>query len=256
MGYSSLSPSQRLILHVSNAKRKNKDGYLFRHYRANKIRRLIREGKNFKLVPFLYCPNLEEVKKQEVYFIDWFSKNFKLCNSTKGGEGFTGGVHTLEARQKMSKAKSKPRGTYTKEHRENISKSLKGNQNRLGNKQSRGTKQKISKALKGNVNSKGRILSEENKQKMKQAYIQKYGDYGFASESVRQKAMNKIKRKIIQKDKDKNFIKEWESATDAGRILGINSRNIASVCRGKRKSAGGFLWEYKEKLDSYIVEEL
>ena len=37
-------------------------------------------------------------------------------------------------------------------------------------------------------------------------------------------------------------IKEWPSAREAGLSLGIDTSSIAKVCKGKVKSAGGYLW--------------
>jgi hypothetical protein len=33
--------------------------------------------------------------------------------------------------------------------------------------------------------------------------------------------------------------------TEAANKLGLNSSHITSVCKGKRRSTGGFLWRYK-----------
>ena len=52
---------------------------------------------------------------------------------------------------------------------------------------------------------------------------------------------------IIQYSKDGEFIKEWQSAVEVKRVLGINNSHIIQCCKGKRKSAGGFVWRYKEK---------
>lgn len=41
------------------------------------------------------------------------------------------------------------------------------------------------------------------------------------------------------------FIKEWECAIQVERELGINHSNISLCCNGKRKSAGGYVWKYK-----------
>lgn len=47
---------------------------------------------------------------------------------------------------------------------------------------------------------------------------------------------------VKQYNKDGDFIKEWESAEQAGQQLKINSANICSCRNGKRKTAGGFIW--------------
>ena len=50
---------------------------------------------------------------------------------------------------------------------------------------------------------------------------------------------------IIQYDKEGNFIKEWDCANDVEQVLGISNKHIGSVCLGKRKSCGGYIWKYK-----------
>lgn len=53
---------------------------------------------------------------------------------------------------------------------------------------------------------------------------------------------------IIQYDLKGNIIKEWPSISDAADTLKI--QHIHAVCKGVRKSAGGFFWKYKEENDS------
>ena len=43
---------------------------------------------------------------------------------------------------------------------------------------------------------------------------------------------------------DGTFIATFKSITDASRKTGIERRNIAAVCKGKRKSAGCYLWKF------------
>lgn len=38
----------------------------------------------------------------------------------------------------------------------------------------------------------------------------------------------------------------FESVTQAGLLMGIHGSNISAVCRGKRKTAGGFGWVYRK----------
>lgn len=41
---------------------------------------------------------------------------------------------------------------------------------------------------------------------------------------------------------------EYDNATAAGRALGINNSHISAVCRGERKTAGGFHWKFGRDL--------
>jgi hypothetical protein len=43
------------------------------------------------------------------------------------------------------------------------------------------------------------------------------------------------------------FIQEFESAGQAAEVLGLTAAHITVVCRGKRKTHGGFAWRYKEE---------
>ena len=57
----------------------------------------------------------------------------------------------------------------------------------------------------------------------------------------------RLSRKILQYSKSGEFIREWTGAHEVERILGISHQNITQCCKGKRKSAGSFIWRYKEK---------
>jgi hypothetical protein len=50
----------------------------------------------------------------------------------------------------------------------------------------------------------------------------------------------------LQLDINGNLIKEWYSSYEIQRELGILQQNISKVCKGQRKSAGGFIWQYKK----------
>lgn len=55
-----------------------------------------------------------------------------------------------------------------------------------------------------------------------------------------------IAKKIAQYDLNNNLIQIYESAYQAGKKTGLNHRHISEVCRGKRKTTGGFKWAYLE----------
>ena len=57
----------------------------------------------------------------------------------------------------------------------------------------------------------------------------------------------RISRKILQYSKSEEFIREWPSSHEVERVLKIAQTNIIQCCKGKRKSAGGFVWRYKEE---------
>lgn len=58
-------------------------------------------------------------------------------------------------------------------------------------------------------------------------------------------AVNSNKKPIIQKDLNGNFVKRFESMSEAVRQTGIN--NVKQAALGKQKSAGNYLWEYENQ---------
>lgn len=59
--------------------------------------------------------------------------------------------------------------------------------------------------------------------------------------------VKKSKRAVVQIDLENTYINEYESAADAGRMLGISSDGIIACCKNKRITSGGYKWKYKEE---------
>jgi hypothetical protein len=75
------------------------------------------------------------------------------------------------------------------------------------------------------------------------------GDYIFNNCQFlenEENAAKDIRKIIIQFTKEGCFIREWKSIIEVERQLKINDGNISLCCKGKRTSAGGFIWKYKE----------
>ncbi len=52
-------------------------------------------------------------------------------------------------------------------------------------------------------------------------------------------------RTVLQFTKDGQFVAEYSTAAEADRVTGIHRTTIGLVCKGKGKTAGGFVWKYK-----------
>ena len=52
---------------------------------------------------------------------------------------------------------------------------------------------------------------------------------------------------IYQYTKEGSLVKEWSSGTEASSVLGVCRGSISSCLTGKLKSAGGFIWKYKDQ---------
>ncbi len=57
-------------------------------------------------------------------------------------------------------------------------------------------------------------------------------------------------RPVVQLNKDSSFVAEYQSSDEAYKSTGINASSISSVCRKIRKTAGGFIWVFKENYKS------
>lgn len=60
------------------------------------------------------------------------------------------------------------------------------------------------------------------------------------------RSLHRNARKVIQKDLNGVFIKEWNCMMEIQDELKIWNQNIRKVCKGTRNEAGGFIWEYKK----------
>lgn len=61
-----------------------------------------------------------------------------------------------------------------------------------------------------------------------------------------EKAKLSQQKRVLQYTKDHVFVKEWASLTEASRALRIHNGSISECCRGKRTTAGSYVWKYGE----------
>lgn len=83
----------------------------------------------------------------------------------------------------------------------------------------------------------GKHLSEAAKQRIREARL-------GTKQSI--ETIKKKSKPVNQYTKDGTFIKTWISAQQVKRELGIDNTSIGRVCKGTKKSAGGFVWKYAE----------
>lgn len=131
-----------------------------------------------------------------------------LCNLTFGG----GGLHvyfTDEVRRKMSESQ-------------------------FGKKLSKETREKMSKSRMGDKNPfYGKKLKKSHIKKLGKLAKLRSGKNHFNAKSIYQ--IDKTTGEIIQK---------WDCIADVERELKIPNSDIIAVCRGKRCTAGEFIWVY------------
>ena len=74
-------------------------------------------------------------------------------------------------------------------------------------------------------------------------------DYGTRNERAGKANTNgKCSKKVLQFTLDGEFLREWPSTKEIERQLGFNNSVVGRCCRGKIKSAYGYIWKYKETL--------
>ena len=159
-----------------------------------------------------------EARTTEIYLIALHRTNicrYPNCNGmnmTDGGDGSDGRICSEETKRKISESnKGKQSGV---------------NHPLYGKKHSEQSKQKMSESTKGNKNMLGKTHSKESKQKMSNSRIDK--------KKVGRYTINNI------------FINIFNSIQEAQRETGISATNIVKVCKGKHKSAGGYIFKYFE----------
>ncbi len=62
----------------------------------------------------------------------------------------------------------------------------------------------------------------------------------------REKISKRVSKKVEQFDKQGNYIKTWDSITEASQGNNSMRKKISFVCKGTRKTTGGFIWKYEE----------
>lgn len=151
-----------------------------------------------------------------IYNMNYGTKLQRQSEKMKGK--FKGENHPMYGKHRSEETKQKisngRKGKYCGE-----------NNPMYGKQHTEETKQKMSIAM------KGKQLSEETKQKM--------------SITRKGKPQYKHRKPILQFTLDNVFVRDWDSAKSASIELNINSGFITAVCKGKHKSAYGFIWKYK-----------
>ena len=90
-----------------------------------------------------------------------------------------------------------------------------------------------------------RELYREQMKKCQKIGAKLGGKIGGGNEAAKEASKEKLSIPILQFAKDGEFVKEWPSAHEAERQLGIHRQNICACLKGRYKSAGGYIWRYK-----------
>ena len=100
-------------------------------------------------------------------------------------------------------------------------------------------KKQIESSLGENNPFYGKHHSEETRKIISDKAKERYHLYGPSP--------NRYMKNVVQLSMNGEFIAEYPSIKKASEVTGVNKGNISNCCRGWYKSAGGFIWMYKEK---------
>ena len=100
------------------------------------------------------------------------------------------------------------------------------------------TKERENKELKLQLKGTTHCFDEEEHEKLKK----QVEEYEKELETWKKKYPNRAE-KIKQYDINGNFIKEYNSSREAGKLLNISEKTISSCVNGHSKTAGGFIWK-------------
>jgi hypothetical protein len=196
----------------------------------------------YSIIDEINSLNRKEWGSLETYWIEQFRQwGFEVVNPRKKGGG---GMEFLDEYQK--EIRRKPRSKETK---------LKISGSNKGKKRTEEQKQKLRKPKSQEIKIKmsqsrlGQKRSEESK--IKQSNTLKgreiNWDLGTKGKNISQSQKDKIalgnSKIVLQLDKNNNIINEFKSYTEAKKITGVDPQHCLI---GKNKSAGGFIWKYKE----------
>ena len=212
--------------------------------------------------------NADIIEEDLIYYYKQIGKSYNLAN---GGSVNRGWKMSEEAKEKLRIINTGR--TLSDEAKEKIRLSKLGEKNpNYGKSPSKETREKISKAGKGRGAKKVKQIDPESGEVVKiwdsetEACEFYNGNPSLISDAIRRNSLTKgyywkfeddntplIKRKnpfskeVEQIDKKTlEVIKVWDSLSEVERILNIPAGNISNVCKGKRKTAGGFIWRMKD----------
>lgn len=167
----------------------------------------------------------EEAEQKEIALIAEYKSNQREFGYNIQNGGNCVGTHSEETKEKIRKASSMHK--HSKETKEKISESRKGEKNpNYGKRFSEEHKQKISKSQKGEKGFwYGKHPSKETLKKLSNA---RKGDKNPIAKPV-----ICIETKVY-----------YATISEASANFNIHSSSITMVCKGKRKTAGGYHWQY------------
>ena len=174
--------------------------------------------------------HIDLLNKAERYYQDKYNSMINGLNLRLTKSNDKSGKMSNESVAKMLVYKN----NMSEEHRFKIGLANKKNGNyptMLGKKHSELTKNKMSESAKGKIKTKEHI---NNIRKSKIGLV------------VSIETRIKKSKQVTQYDMQMNYLADYYSCREAGRVTNIPNGDIINCCKGRFKQSGGFKWKYKD----------
>lgn len=144
----------------------------------------------------------------------------------------------------------------SEEYRRKKSESASGSKNGMyGRTHTEASKEKMSQSRFRDKNTwYGKVKSEDYRAKIRSS-MKEYYETHSASDETKVRISKSISIPVQQFSINGELVNTYESANIAGDSVGVDSSCIIKVCKGKRKSAGGYIWKYANQQESPIQWE-
>lgn len=196
----------------------------------------------FKFEILIVCFDEDLVKYEKEYIKRYNSiapNGYNILTGGQIGDGKVGYKHTEETIQKIKEKgrifrESHPDHfeTYREKHKESMAKIDLSSRIKNSEKYQQAIREK----------RVGGHNTEDSKKKISESLKKYYQNMDTSKPKVNTLSTNKA---VFQYDKDGNFLNEYISVSEAGRVTGVKKSNIFQVVAGRNKTAGGFIWKYK-----------
>lgn len=225
--YCHLFPNDKRYIGITcqkpNRRWQNGKGYKHNKYMARAIKKY--GWSNVKHIILYNNLEKKEAESKEIEMIKKYKSNEREYGYNISNGGNTIGTHSKETKEKLRKIHLGKKG-LSGENNPMYGKRGENNPN-YGKHLSKITKEKIRKKLKGKKRTDHDIFC--------------------LNQSIRCKGENNPRaRKINQYDINGNLIKTWNCAKYASEFYNLSNGNIINVCKGRQKTAKGFVWKYAE----------
>lgn len=254
VGLTTTTPHKRWLQHVNDTKSINRKTCKFH----NAINKYGEDSFIVEIIKSVICKTEDELRQSLIELEKKYIKKYNTYengyNATAGGEGyglkygednpFFGHTHSAESKQKIgesSRIRNAWLSTNTKEAKKKMVETKRKNGTQWFSDKARETA-KI-------VNSTRKQTKEEIQKRLKTIADKRkvdpnFGKTDWAPELKQKMSKSRGGKSIDQFTIDGTLIRHWDGLYEIRDVLGYDSSSICKNCKGKIKTAYGYVWKY------------